>query len=57
MAKNLTLKSLEKDKEQLEAMMKRLQQQIAQSQVQLYRWDGALGFIVDNIKRIKGEGK
>ena len=50
MAKSLTLKQLEKDKGQIETM-------ITQTQVQLYRLDGILGYINDNIKALKKEDK
>lgn len=48
--KSLTLKQLEADKEKLTTMIK-------QTQIQLYRLDGALGYVQDNIKAIKGEEK
>ena len=54
MRKSLTLKELEKDKKQVEGMMKKLQQEIAQAQIQLYRLDGSLGYLIDNIKKLKG---
>ena len=46
MKKSLTLKDLEADKNKLE-------QFILQAQKQLVRWDGALGYIMDNIKKFK----
>jgi len=51
--KSLTLKSLEKDKADLEGKMQTLQRQISSAQVQLYRLDGALGYVIDNIKALK----
>ena len=54
MAKSLTLQALEKDKVELSQKMQALQRQLSNMQVQLYRLDGALGYIEDNIKSIKG---
>jgi len=55
MAKSLTLKSLEKDKQVLEEKIGVLRQQMNQAQAQLLRLDGALGYINDNIKQLGGE--
>ena len=49
----LNLKQLEKDKQELEQTMDKLRQQILNQQIQLYRLDGALGYINDNITHIK----
>ena len=44
--KSLSLKALEKDKE-------RINQMIAKTQIQLYRLDGILRYLEDNIKALK----
>jgi len=49
----LNLKELEKDRQKIEQAIVNLKEQLAQHQVQLYRLDGALGYINDNIKKIK----
>ena len=48
---SLTLQALEKDKAELEQKIKTLQKQIATAQIQLYRFQGALGYINDNIQK------
>ena len=55
MAKSLTLKILQKDKGQIEVMMQTLQQEINKQQIQLYRLDGILGYLIDNIGKIREE--
>jgi len=49
----LNLKELEKDKKEIEQATVNLKEQLTQQQIQLYRLDGALGYINDNIKKIK----
>ena len=48
--KSLSLKDLERDKKQVEAMLQR-------TQIQVYRLDGILGYLDDNIKALKQEDK
>ncbi len=50
---DLTLKSFEKDKAELEQKIQTLREQVNNAQVQLCRFDGALGYINDNIKKLK----
>jgi len=51
--KSVSLKELGKDKRAIEQTMEKLRQQILNQQIQLYRLDGALGYINDNITQIK----
>jgi len=48
--KSLILKDLEKDRERIIQLMQ-------QTQIQVYRLDGILGYLNDNIKALKGEQK
>lgn len=48
--KSLRLKDLEKDRERITELLQ-------QTQIQLYRLDGALGYLNDNIKTLKEEGR
>ena len=53
--KSLTLKDLERDKKQIEDRMQKIRGQITQLQVQLYRLDGVMGYLQDNIKKMEGK--
>lgn len=49
----MDIEQLKKDKADLEKKIQGLQRQITNAQIQLYRLDGALGYINDNIKELK----
>ena len=48
MAESLTLQALEKDRGKIQVL-------IQQTQIQLYRLDGILGYINDNVKALTEE--
>ena len=51
---NLNLKKLKRDKEKLEKLIGQSREQISQLNIQVLRLDGALGYVLDNIKEIEG---